>query len=231
MHLYIGNKVYSSWSLRPWLAMRAFGVPFEETLIPFTDPAFKEKAQALSGAGLVPVLKDGAVTVWESLAIIEYVADRFPEKQVWPEDPAARAHARAMSAEMHAGFSGLRAHCPMNLGKRYAARDRGPEVDRDVARVEYLVNEAREKFGEPAGGSFLYGAFSAADAMYAPLMTRLDTYGIALSDTVRTYVDAVLATEAFQAWLSAALKETWVFPEDEVDEPEIENFRAPLASS
>jgi len=229
MQLYIGNKVYSSWSLRPWIAMKALDIAFEETLIPFTAPDFKERALTVSGSGLVPALVDGDVTVWESLAILEYLADKFPDKNVWPEDPKARAHARSMSAEMHVGFMGLRSACPMNLGKRFAHRDRGEAVVNDVFRFCLLAGAARNRFGKTAGGPLLYGAFSAADAMYAPLVTRLDTYSIFVDDETQAYVDAVLAHDAMQAWLGDALKEEWIFDEDEVDEPAIENLRPHLA--
>lgn len=230
MHLYIGNKLYSSWSMRPWLAMTGRDIEFDETVIPLNAADFKSRITAVSGAGLVPVLVDGDLKVWETLAIIEYVAERFPESQVWPQDVAARAHARAISAEMHAGFAALRTACPMNLGKRFARRDRGGDVARDVARACAVVGEARTRFGAPLGGPFLYGAFSAADAMYAPLMTRLDTYDIAVDDTTRTYMDALIACDAFQTWLRAALKEDWIVAEDEVDEPALENFRPHLGS-
>lgn len=226
MHLYIGNKVYSSWSLRPWIAMRALGIEFEETVIPLSDTEFRQRIEEISDAGRVPVLVDGAVKVWETLAILEYLAEKYPEHGVWPGDRVARAHARSIASEMHAGFSALRTACPMNLGKRFAARDRGEGVAADARRACGIVNEARLQFGEAASGPFLYGAFSAADAMYVPLMTRLDTYGIAVDDVTRTYIDAVLACEAFQDWLSAALKEKWIVAEDEVDEPAIENYRS-----
>lgn len=229
MHLYLGNKLYSSWSLRPWLAMTALGIPFEETIISLSDPDFKRRVSAVSEAGLVPVLVDGDVKVWETLAILEYLAEAFPEKAVWPSDRAARAHARAIAAEMHAGFSGLRSACPMNLGKRFARRDRGADVTANVERFCTLVREARSRFGEPAGGPYLYGAFSAADAMYAPLVTRLDTYDLEVDSVTRTYMDAVLASDAFQKWLAAALQEDWIVAEDEVDEPAIENLRPHLA--
>ena len=229
MHLYIGNKLYSSWSLRPWLAMTGCGISFDETLIPLFDEAFKARIAEVSDAGLVPVLVDGDVKAWETLAIIEYVAEKFPQNAVWPMDMTARTHARSISAEMHAGFSALRSACPMNLGKRFARRDRGDDVARDAKRASAIVREARMRFGQQGAGPFLYGAFSAADAMYAPLMTRLDTYDIEVDDVTRSYIDALLACDAFQAWLGAALKEEWVVAEDEVDEPEIENLRPHLA--
>lgn len=231
MHLYIGNKLYSSWSLRAWIAMAALDIPFEETVIPLFDEEFAARIAGISDAGLVPVLVDGDVKVWETLAIIEYLAETFPDKNVWPADRKARAHARAVSSEMHAGFMALRAACPMNLGKRFATRDRGPDVAANVARVSAIVGEARGTFGAATGQPFLYGAFCAADAMYAPVMTRLDTYGIEVDGVTRAYMDALFASDAFEAWRSAALKEDWIVAEDEVDEPAIENFRPHLANT
>ena len=225
MRLVIGNKCYSSWSLRPWLAMSALDIDFEERLIPFGEPGFKDAVTELSGAGLVPVLIDGEVTVWESLAIIEYLADRFPNAGVWPSDPAARAHARSISAEMHAGFAALRGACPMNLGKRFTRRERGADVARDVDRAVALWREARDRFADPAAGPFLYGAFTGADAMYAPVVARLDTYAIDLPAEVRPYVDAILSHAAFVEWREAALKEPWIELQDEIDEPALENLR------
>jgi len=220
--LVIANKCYSSWSLRPWLLMKQLGIAFDEIVIPLDLPDTKEKVLKHSPAGKVPILIDGDVTVWESIAIMEYVGEAFGAP-VWPEDRKARAMARSVAAEMHAGFSALRGACPMNLGKKYAQKDRGDAVARDVARFSEVVRQAREHFG--AGGPFLFGAFSAADAMYAPLATRLDTYSFALDNETRAYVDAILSSPAFQEWRDAALKETWIVDADEVDEEPIENFR------
>jgi glutathione S-transferase len=220
--LVIANKLYSSWSLRPWLLMKQFGIPFDEILIPLDLPDTKARVLAHSPAGKVPILIDGDVTVWESIAIMEYVGDAYGVS-IWPADSKARALARSVAAEMHAGFQALRSACPMNLGKKYAARDRGEAVARDVARFSGIVGQARERFG--AGGPFLFGAFSAADAMYAPLVTRLDTYSITLGDTTRAYVDSILALPAFQEWRSAALKEAWTVHADEVDEEPVAIYR------
>ncbi len=220
--LVIANKLYSSWSMRPWLLMRQLGVAFDEVVIPLDLPDTKARVLEHSPAGKVPILKDGDVTVWESLAIMEYVGEAFAVP-VWPEDRKARAMARSVAAEMHAGFQGLRSACPMNLGKKFPARDRGDAVARDVARFAAIVRDAREGFG--SGVPFLFGAFSAADAMYAPLVTRLDTYSIALDPETQAYVDAVLALPSFQEWRSAALQETWVVPHDEVDEEPIAIYR------
>ena len=219
--LVIANKCYSSWSLRPWLLMKQLGIPFDEIVIPLDLPDTKAKVLAHSPAGKVPILIDGDVTVWESIAIMEYIGDAFAP--VWPSDRDARAMARSIAAEMHAGFPALRSACPMNLGRKFAQKDRGEAVARDVARFSEIVRQARERFG--AGGPFLFGAFSAADAMYAPLATRLDTYSIAIDATTRAYVDAILALPAFQEWRSAALKEEWIVDADEVDEDAIDNYR------
>ncbi len=220
--LVIAYKLYSSWSMRPWLLMRHLGIAFDEIVIPLDRPDTRARVLEHSPAGKVPILKDGDVTVWESLAIMEYVAETAGAP-VWPEDGKARAMARAVAAEMHAGFGALRSACPMNLGKRYPSRDRGEAVARDVARFEAIVRDARARFG--AGGPFLFGAFSAADAMYAPLATRLDTYSIPVDPATRAYVDAILGLPAFREWRAAALRETWVVEHDEVDEAPSEIFR------
>jgi glutathione S-transferase len=225
--LVIGNKCHSSWSLRPWILMKQFGIPFTEVLIPFSDPMhspeWKTKVRRYSPGGKVPGLVDGDVAVWESLAILEYLADTHPDLAIWPRDRAARAMARSISAEMHAGFSALRSACPMNLGKKFAVRDRGPQVAQDVARVAEIWTTARERFGE--GGPFLFGAFTAADAMYAPVVTRFDSYSLPADPVCQAYMEAVMATPAFQEWRRAALAETWIVPEDEVDEEPIGVFR------
>ncbi len=161
--LVIANKCYSSWSLRPWLLMKQLGLAFDEVLIPLDQPDTKAEILKHSPAGKVPILIDGDVTVWESLAIMDHVGEAHEDAAVWPRDPPARAMARSIAAEMHAGFQALRSACPMNLGKRYAPRDRGEAVAQDVARVTAIWREARGRFG--AGGPFLFGAFSAADAM------------------------------------------------------------------
>jgi len=220
--LVIANKCYSSWSLRPWLLLKQLGIAFDEITVPLDLPDTKAKVLKHSPAGKVPILIDGDVTVWETIAIMEHVGEAY-DAPVWPADRKARAMARSIAAEMHSGFSALRSACPMNLGKKFAQKNRGEAVARDVARFGEIVRQAREQFG--TGGSFLFGAFSAADAMYAPLVTRLDTYSIALDATTRAYMDAILSLPAFQEWRSAALKEEWIVEADEIDEEAIEDYR------
>jgi glutathione S-transferase len=221
--LVIANKLYSSWSLRPWLLLKQLGIPFDEIVIPLDQPSTKTEVLKRSPAGKVPILIDGDVTVWESLAIMEYVGDAYGVA-VWPADRKARAMARAVASEMHAGFQALRSACPMNLGKKFAKRDRGDAVAHDVSRFEAIVRDARERFGQ--GGPFLFGAFSAADAMYAPLVTRLETYAIPVSETTRAYMHAILSLPPFVEWRRAALQETWTVADDEVDEEPVEVYRS-----
>lgn len=223
MKLVIANRLYSSWSLRPWLLLRQLGIPFEEVVIPLDRPETKGAILRHSPAGRVPVLVDGDVTVWESLAIMDYVAEEHAPGRVWPEERAARAMARSVSAEMHSGFAALRSACPMNLGKRFAHRNRGAACEADVARVQEVFTTARERFG--AGGPFLFGGFSAADAMFAPVVTRLDTYSIPMNEVVQDYVRTVLSLPAYRAWLEAALAEPWVVGFDEVAEEPIKVLR------
>lgn len=219
LQLVIGNKNYSSWSFRPWIGLAAAGIPFEEILIPFGEPIgnpeFKAKVQAYSPVGKVPVLIDGDVHVWESLAILEYVAESFPAKGLWPAGREARAHARAISSEMHAGFQALRGHCPMNVRRGGRPRPSTPAVEADVARIESMWADCRRRFG--AGGPFLFGHFTAADAMYAPVVWRLVGYGFAVTDATRAYMTAMQELPAWQRWTAAALAEPWIVPEDEVD--------------
>ena len=215
--LVVGNKNYSSWSFRPWIALRAAGIPFEEVVIPLYEPGSKEQILEYSPAGKVPVLIDGDVRVWESLAIIDYLAERFPQARLWPADTAARAHARAIAAEMHAGFAPLRRHCPMNMWRTVKARELTPEVATDVGRIDAIFTQCRERFGQ--GGAFLFGAFGAADAMYAPVVSRLATYAIGVGPVAEAYKQAVMALPAWAEWRAAALKEPWIMANAEVDWP------------
>jgi glutathione S-transferase len=215
MHLIIGNKMYSSWSLRPWLLMKAIGVQFKETVIPLSQPDTKKNIMEHSPSGKVPLLIDGPIRVWESLAIAEYLADKFPNAGVWPEDVAARAHARAASSEMHAGFQALRQACPMNLGRKFKPRAAwSTDVANNVTRIEALWAEARKAHG--SGGPFLYGRFSAADAMFAPVVTRFETYQHAVTAETRAYMAAILAHPAYVEWRHGALDEPWFRGDDEV---------------
>src|SRR5580704_6094905 len=217
LQLIIGNKNYSSWSLRPWLAMKVAGITFEETLISLDALDFKVQVTARSGAGKVPVLIDGDTHVWESLAILEYLAERFPA--LWPKQERARAHARAIAAEMHAGFLPLRRHLPMNIRRRVKLRPLDQGTAADAARIDAIWNECRAQFG--GGGPFLYGAFCAADAMYAPVVWRFHTYVVEVSAASRAYMDAIIALPASVEWREAARREPWVLSHDEVDWPEV----------
>jgi glutathione S-transferase len=217
LQLIIGNKNYSSWSLRPWLAMKVAGIAFDEVLISLDAPDFKAQVMAWSAAGKVPVLIDGDIHVWESLAILEYLAERF--SSLWPAHEAARAHARAIAAEMHAGFLPLRRQLPMNIRRPVKARALDGDATSNVSRIDAMWNECRMKFA--SGGPFLYGAFCAADAMYAPVVWRFHTYAVEVSATSRSYMDAVMALPASQEWREAARREPWVLPHDEIDWPNV----------
>ena len=219
LQLIIGNKNYSSWSFRPWLAMKVAGIQFAETLISLEAADFKSRLMAMSDAGKVPVLLDGDTRVWESLAILEYLAEKFPAAGLWPGDRAARAHARAVASEMHAGFQALRRQLPMNVWRPVIQRQLEADAKADVARIDAIWNECRSRFG--ATGPFLYGAFGAADAMYAPVVWRFRTYAVEVSATARDYMHAVTALPAWSEWRDAARREPWVLPHDEVDWPEV----------
>ena len=212
--LVVGNRNYSSWSLRGFLAARAAGVPFDEVLVRLSEPGSKAELLKHSPAAKVPVLKHGERTIWDSLAIIEYLAEVRPEAGLWPADAGARAHARAVAAEMHSGFSALRAHMPMNLRKSLPGKGRGRDVADDIERIGAIWADCRATYG--AGGPFLFGRFSAADVMYTPVATRFRTYAVELDDLCQDYVDAVLARPDFLEWHAAALEEPWVVAEDEV---------------
>ena len=214
--LVIGNKAYSSWSLRPWLLLAQAGVDFEEVRIPLYRDDSPAALARWSPSGKVPVLIDGAMTIWESLAIVEYLAERFPDRGGWPRDPAARAVARAVSAEMHAGFAALRSQMVFNCrARRRVTIDDAAAAD--IARVQALWRECRSRFG--AGGPWLFGAFSPADAMFAPVALRFATYGPPLDDVARDYVATVEAHPAVQRWIAVARGETEVIPGNELGEP------------
>lgn len=213
--LVIGNKNYSSWSLRPYMALSMAGISFEEKLVIFGEPEFGKVVKKISKAGLVPILVHGKNTIWDSLAIMEYAAETWPDRNLWPKSKAARAMARSVSAEIHSGFRNLRGACPMNLRRPIKPVPMNDGILADVARIEALWKECRKEHGR--GGPFLFGKFSIADAMFAPVVTRFETYDIKVSNDTQHYMNAILATPAFHDWKAGALKENWVFGEDEVD--------------
>jgi glutathione S-transferase len=219
LRLIIGNKNYSSWSFRPWIALKGAGIPFEEEVLPLETPEFRARVDAVSGTGKVPTLIDGDIRVWESLAILEYLAEKFPDKKLWPVDAGARAHARAISSEMHAGFVPLRQNCPMNMWRPVLKRDLGADVKKNIARIDSMWSDCRKRFGQ--GGAFLFGSFGAADAMYAPVVSRFHTYGMEVSPVSRAYMDTVMALPAWEEWYAAAVKEPWVLEKDEPDWPKV----------
>ena len=214
--LVIGNKNYSSWSLRPWLALRVAGISFKEVRIALYEPDSAASLAAWSPSGLVPLLQDGELKVWDSLAICECLAECFPDRRLWPVDRDARAVARAVSAEMHSGFTGLRTAMSMNIRRRYPGLGRTPECLKEIERVLSLWNDCRERFGKE--GSFLFGRFSIADAMYAPVVLRLQTYEVEFEGAARDYAAALLALPAMQEWMAAAAKEVESIPKFDVYE-------------
>jgi glutathione S-transferase len=207
LKLVIGNKNYSSWSMRPWLALRASAIAFEETVIPlYTGAADKQRIVDVSPAGKVPILVDGYVTVWDSLAIIEYLAEKFPDRKLWPADRGARAHARAISAEMHSGFASLRNECGMNLHRPVGQVALSQDARDNIARVQEIWSGCLQRYGGP----FLFGGFGGADAMYGPVVHRFRTYAIEVTPIVRAYMEAMQALPAFAEWTRDGLAETLV---------------------
>jgi glutathione S-transferase len=215
--LLIGNKNYSSWSLRPWIAMKVVGIAFAEQVISLDAADFKERVRNISAAGKVPALADGGTQVWESLAILEYLAEKFPPAGLWPAEPGARAHARSIAAEMHAGFAPLRRHYPMNVRRPVTRREPIAEVVDHISRIDAMWTDCRARFGQ--AGPFLFGAFGAADAMYAPVVSRFHTYAVDVGPVARAYMEAVMGLPAWAEWCAAATREPWVLPDDEVDWP------------
>src|ERR1700716_1011637 len=209
LKLVIGNKNYSSWSMRPWLALRANNIAFDEVFIPlYTGDADKERILGFTRSGKVPALIDGDVTVWDSLAIIEYLAERFPEARLWPQDRASRAHARSISAEMHSGFAALRNECGMNLHRPIRAIALSDDARANVARIQQIWAECHARYGKQ--GPFLFGAFSGADAMFAPVVHRFRSYAIPVAPEAQPYVAAMLSLPAFAEWTRDGLAETLV---------------------
>lgn len=210
--LVIGNKNYSSWSLRPWLFMKHQGVAFDEILIPLDTPSTRETMDKYGPSGRVPVLRKGALAIWDSLAICEYIAE--VSGGGWPKDPEVRAVARSVSAEMHSGFPNLRTLWPMNARARNRRTAMTAALEADIERIDEIWNDCRARFG--AGGSWLFGEYSIADAMYAPVALRFNTYGASISQTARWYIASVLEDAPMQEWLAAAKQETWSYPGSEV---------------
>ena len=211
--LVIGNKNYSSWSMRPWVLMRQLGIAFEERKLRFHSTEWDAEIERWSPSRLVPVLWRGSQSVWDSLAIMETLHEWHPEKNVWPRDDSARAFARSIAAEMHSGFRDLRASMPMNIRSAHPGKGMTPEVKANIERIERLWGEARGRFG--AGGPFLFGAFSAADAMYAPVVMRFRTYGVSPGPEAARYCEAMLAAPGVRAWIEESLQEKEIVPEDE----------------
>ena len=207
--LVIGNKAYSSWSFRPWILLAHFKIPFGERLIPLDHNATSADILHYSPSGKVPCLIDGPLKIWETLAIIEYVAETYPARPIWPRGKAARALARVLAAEMHAGFQALRGECPMNLRRlpKPPLKPLSPAALADVARIEAAFADARQRFGR--NGPFLFGRFCAADAMFAPVVNRLHAYDIEVSDATRAYMAAMMALPAWQSWAKDAAAESW----------------------
>ena len=216
LELVIGNKNYSSWSMRPWVLLRQAEIPFNEIQLKFGDNHGRLTVPGIekfSGAGKVPVLVVDGEPVWDSLAIAETVAEHFPHKQLWPTDAKARAHARSMCAEMHSGFQALRGQMPMNIRGRHPGKGLTAESQRDIDRVAALWTQCRERFG--SGGPLLFGRFSIPDAYYAPVVMRFQTYAVKLPPAAQAYCEAVLALGAVREWIEGARREKEFVPEDE----------------
>jgi glutathione S-transferase len=214
--LIIGNRNYSSWSLRAWLVLDKTGAAFEEIVIPQGQPETREQVLKYSPSGLVPVLRHGGLSIWETLAIAEYLAELFPDAGLWPKDPQARAMARAISAEMHAGFTDLRRDLPMNIRASYPGAGVSAAVQKDINRIEAIWRDSRKRFG--SGGDMLFGGFTIADAMFAPVASRFTTYGVKLGETAQAYVKALAAYPAMAEWAAAASNEPWIIPAYEMAE-------------
>ena len=211
--LVIANKNYSSWSMRPWVLLRGLGIDFDEVQLKFSSDAWRDGIARWSPTGLVPVLWLDGEPVWDTLAIAETVAERWPDRQAWPRDPRARAVARSVCAEMHSGFRALRGAMPMNIRGSYPGKGMTPDVRKDVDRIVAIWTSCHARFGQ--GGELLFGGFTVADAFYAPVVTRFVTYAVELPSVLRRYVDAVLALPAVREWSAAGRAEPEVVAEDE----------------
>ena len=211
LKLIIGNKAYSSWSLRGWLAMKQSGLLFEEITVPMFDEDWEKRREGdefAPSAGKVPILWNGATVIWDSLAIIEWLAEKTDRARFWPQDEDARGVARSMAAEMHSSYANLRRECPMNVRKRFPPRGMAPEVLHEVKRILELWAEARARYGK--GGPYLFGTFGAVDIMFAPVVTRFVTHSIPIPRFAEAYVDAILSHEWMREWIEAAQEEPWV---------------------
>ncbi len=206
LKLIIGNKKYSSWSMRPWIALRHHNIEFEEELSRFDHSTMHAHFWKFSPTKKVPVLIDGELTVWDSLAILEYLAERFPEARLWPEDRSTRAHARSVANEMHSGFPALRAECPMNMARKPGALELSEECRTDIRRVETLMNDCYEEHGGP----FLFGDFTIADAMYAPVVNRVRIYELSEHPAVMRFCASIEALPAWQQWAREGIGEPWI---------------------
>jgi glutathione S-transferase len=213
MKLIFANRNYSSWSLRAWLVLRHFGIPFDEELVLLNGEGWRENIRRKSPSGKVPVLVDGELTLPETTAIIEYLNDKYPAKGIWPSNRIERALARAAAAEMHGGFSALRNEAPMNLRASHPGKVDVDLVAGDLKRIERLWGDLLSR----SGGPYLFGTFTAADAMFAPIATRIRTYELPVTDLAMEYVEAIYALPAFQEWFAEAVKEPWVVEQDEID--------------
>lgn len=212
--LVIGNKNYSSWSLRPWLVMKHLGLEFEETIVPLLEGDFKEELLSHSASGKVPVLKVDGKEIWDSLAICEYLNDQFPDGKLWPEDEYARAVARSVSYEMHSGFFNIRNDMPMNMRRIVDGVIPSSLCQSEIDRIVEIWTSCRTRFG--TDGPFLFGSFSIADAMFAPVVSRFTTYKIPLTGEARDYVETILSMTALQEWAVAARQEEWVIEQVEL---------------
>lgn len=219
MKLIIGNKAYSSWSMRGWLACKQSGLSFEELTVPLFGEDWDEVRESENFApsgGKVPILWDGETVIWDSLAIIDWLADKTHRDRFWPKDESARGMARSMAAEMHSSFMALRKQCPMNTRKRYGGLQFSPEVLQDAARIMELWAQARARFG--GGGPFLFGTYGAVDIMYAPVVSRFQTYGLQVPSFAATYMDTMLQHDWMVQWMEAAEEEPWVI--ERLEQPE-----------
>lgn len=207
----IASKNFSSWSLRAWLALEQTGAPYRETLLSTADPDWHEQAMRHSPSGFVPLLIDGALRIHDSLAIVEYLNERYPSAGLWPQDASVRAYARSVVAEMHSGFSALRMNMPMDIQANEPGRGHVPEALADAERVAEIWRDCRERFGRRGGGPFLFGAFTAADCFYAPVVFRFLSYGVALDDESRAYCAAMVGEKKVAKWADAARREKRVY--------------------